>query len=187
MGGLKMRRVYIFGLVFVLGLSLLPLTASAASLRDIIKIGVVDMEKLFNEYASKSKAAMQLREKKAEYAKEIRRGLKQIKQMERSLRANSGILSSSEKRRRMAEIEYKKEELSALIARRNLQLAKDEEGLTQPILKEIYNAIRSVAARQGIKIVLDSRSNVAYHDSSLDITNLVMNRLRLMIMKQKKY
>ena len=165
----------------------MPIMMSAQTLRDIIKIGIVDMERLFNEYASRSRAAVQLREQKAEYAKEIRLGLRQIKQMEDSLQANRGLLSSSEKRRRMAEIEYKKQELSSLIAMRNLQLAKDEEGLTQPILRELYSAIRAVSARQGIKLVFDSRAGIAFHDMSLDITNLVMNRLRLVIVQEEKY
>jgi Skp family chaperone for outer membrane proteins len=180
-------RKFLLTVLFIAAVVLVPAAASAQTLRDIIKIGIVDMEKLFNEYASKSRAAVQLREQKAEYAKEIRLGLRQIKQMEESLQANSGILTNSEKRRRMAEIEYKKEELSSLIAMRNLQLAKEEEGLTQPILKEIYDAIRAVSARQGIKLVFDSRAGIAFHDMSLDITSLVMNRLRLVIIQEQKY
>jgi Skp family chaperone for outer membrane proteins len=156
------------------------------SLKDIIKIGIVDMKKLFDEYASKSSAAVALREKKEIYAKEIRAGLRDVKSMEERLRQRGGMMTSSEKRRRIAEIQYKKEELANLIAARNLQLEKDEEGLTGPILQEIYNAIRAVAGVQGIKIVLNSQAQIAYHDSDLDITELVLRRLRMQILRDRR-
>lgn len=181
-----MYRRVLFSAVLLLASAAIA-SLQGASLKDIIKVGVVDTEKLFAEYASKSRSALILRKRKARFAKEIRRGLERIKRMEQELRHSSGLMSDSERRRRMAEIEFKKDELATLIARRNRQLERAEKSITKPILKEIYAAIRDVARRQGVKVVLDSRSYIAYHDPGLDLTNLVMNRLRLRIYQKGKY
>ena len=177
-----MRRGMVFFAVLFTAVSL-----SGASLKDIIKPGVVDMTRLFNEYASKSRAALKLRKKKAKFAAEVRKQAMRIRKMEQELKEQLSGMSDSEKRRRISEIEFKKAELTRLIARRNKELAKEEKELSRPILKEIYSAIRAVANTQGVKIVFDSRSQIAYHDISLDLTEKVLNRLRLMIIRKRRY
>ena len=178
-----MRRVTLMLMTMLLGASALP----ASSLKDIIKPGVVDMTRLFDEYASKSKAAQDLREKKAKFAAEVRQQAELIKKMEQELKGLLAGMSDSEKRRRIAEIEFKKAELTRLIAQRNNELATEEKDLSKPILKDIYEAIRAVANKQGVKIVFDARSQIAYHDISLDLTDLVLNRLRLIMVQKKQY
>ena len=134
-----MRRVTLMLMTMLLGASALP----ASSLKDIIKPGVVDMTRLFDEYASKSKAAQDLREKKAKFAAEVRQQAELIKKMEQELKGLLAGMSDSEKRRRIAEIEFKKAELTRLIAQRNNELATEEKDLSKPILKDIYEAIRA--------------------------------------------
>jgi len=177
-----MRRSIVVVVVLLFSVSL-----SAASLKDIIKPGVVDMTRLFNEYASRSKATLKLRKKKAKFAAEVREQAMRIRKMEQELKEQLSGMSDSGKRQRVAEIEFKKAELTRLIAQRNKELASEERELSRPILKEIYAAIRTVANTQGVKIVFDSRSQIAYHDMSLDLTEKVLNRLRLMIIRKKQY
>ncbi len=179
-----MKRIVILA---VLAISMLPVVAQAASLKDIIKIGVVDMGKLFTEYASKSEASKNVREKKARFAKEIRDEAAVIRKMESDLKDQMAGASDSERRRRSAEIEFKKDELASLVARRNAELEKEERDITQPILEEIYEAVRFVANKQGVKIVLDSRSYIAYHDIELDLTEQVLLRLRLILSQKNRF
>ncbi|HPH01622.1 MAG TPA: OmpH family outer membrane protein [Spirochaetota bacterium] len=168
-------------------LCILPAMLPAASLKDIIKIGVVDMGKLFSEYASKSEASKSVREKKARFVKEIRDEAAVIRKMESDLKDQMAGASDSERRRRIAEIEFKKDELASLVARRNAELEKEERDITQPILQEIYEAVRFVANKQGIKIVLDSRSYIAYHDIELDLTQQVILRLRMILSQKQRF
>ncbi len=168
-------------------LFLVPMTLSAAKVKDIIKIGVVDMERLFNEYASKSKSARDLRKKKAEFAKEIKGKLQVIKKMASEFKKNSGSMSDSGRRRVAAEIDFKKNQLTAMIARKNRELSAEEKKLSKPILKEIYRQVQRVAKRNGFKMILESKTHVAYCDSELDITRKVLNRLRLIIKQKRQY
>ena len=179
-----MKRILVAALALAV---VLPVAGQAASLRDIIKVGVVDMEKLFNEYASKSESAKGLREKKARFSKEIRDELGVIRKMEQELKDQMAGASDGERRRRTAEIEFKKDELSNLIARRNTELEKEEKDLTKPILQEIYEAVRFVANKQGVKIVFDSRSYIAYSDIELDLTEMVLLRLRLILSQKQRF
>lgn len=160
---------------------------SAASLKDIIKIGVVDVEKLFKEYATRSKAARDLQLKRQQYAKEVNIKKKDIQKLEQQFLKEKAGLSSTEVMRRQMEIDFQKSQLLQLIDKRNKQLADEERKLTAPIQKEIYSAIRSVAQTQGIKIVLDSRNYVAYYDYTLDLTELVQNRLRYILYRKGQY
>ncbi|MCK4905937.1 MAG: OmpH family outer membrane protein [Spirochaetes bacterium] len=181
-------KYFIVIFILIMFVSLVyPITTSSSALKHIIKIGVVNIEKVFSEYAAKSKAAYGLRKKKAEFAKEIKKELVLIKKMEKEFKEQRSDLSDSEKRRRMSEIEFKKEELTNLIARRNKQLSREEKKLSSPILKEIKAAIRIVANREGVKLVLDSRSYVLYYDRTLDLTDKVVRRIRLIIMQKRKY
>lgn len=159
----------------------------SASLKDIIKIGVVDVEKLFKEYASKSKAARSLRLKRQQYAKEVNLKKKKIKKLEQQFLKEKPGLSSTEVMRRQMELDFQKSQLLKLIDKRNKQLAAEERRLTAPIQKEIYSAIRSVAQTQGVKIVLDSRNYVAYYDLKLDLTELVKKRLRYILYRKRQY
>lgn len=176
-----------FSVLAILLVFLLPMVVSGASLKDIIKIGVVDMNKLFTEYASKSEASKNVREKKARFAKEIRDEAAIIRKMESDLKDQMAGASDSERRRRTAEIEFKKDELSSLIARRNTELEREERDITKPILEEIYESVRFVANKQGVKIVLDSRSYIAYHDIELDLTEQVLLRLRLILSQKQRF
>ena len=73
----------------------------------------------------------------------------------------------------------------ALVGQEEAAVLAGERG-TGPILQEIYNAIRAVAGVQGIKIVLNSQAQIAYHDSDLDITELVLRRLRMQILRDRR-
>jgi len=164
-----------------------PMTLSAAKVKDIIKIGVVDMERLFNEYASKSKSARDLRKKKAKFHDEIKDKLKIIKKMESEFKKNSASMSDSGRRRVSAEIDFKKNQLTAMIARKNRELSAEEKKLSKPILREIYKQVQRVAKRNGFKMILESKTHVAYCDSELDLTRRVLNRLRLIIKNKRQY
>jgi len=47
--------------------------------------------------------------------------------------------------------------------------------------------VRFVANKQGVKIVLDSRSYIAYHDIELDLTEQVLLRLRLILSQKQRF
>jgi len=170
------------GVVVVLAL-FAPVFLSAQSLRDIIKIGVVDINKVYSEYASKSESARNLREKRARLNREVREEVAAIRKMENDLKERMRDVSESERRKRSLEIEFRRDEVASFLARRNTELDREEADLVSPMRNDIREAIRFVANRQGIKVVLDSLY-VSYSDIALDMTDAVLARMRL-ILSQK--
>jgi Skp family chaperone for outer membrane proteins len=159
---------------------LIPAAASAASLKDIIKIGIVDMGKVYAEYAEKSDNARRLREKRAKLNRQIREEAAAIRKMENDLKERMHGASESERRRRSAEIEFRKDEVANLLARGNADLDREEADIVKPMREDIYEAIRFVANKQGVKIVLDSLY-VGFSDIELDMTDAVLARVRLVL------
>ncbi|MDR2733975.1 MAG: OmpH family outer membrane protein [Spirochaetota bacterium] len=176
-----MKRIVYSAIVSAL---LISGTASAASLKDIIKIGIVDMGKVYAEYAEKSDNARKLREKRARLNRQIREEAAAIRKMENDLKERMHNTSENERRRRSAEIEFRKDEVANMLTRGNAELDREEADIVKPMREDIYEAIRFVANKQGVKIVLDSLY-VGFSDIELDMTDAVLARVRL-ILAQKQ-
>lgn len=176
-----MKRIIYGALMLAL---LVPGAVSAASLKDIIKIGIVDMGKVYADYAEKSDDARRLREKRAKLNRQIREEAAAIRKMENNLKERMHDTSESERRRRSAEIEFRKDEVANMLARGNAELDREEADIVKPMREDIFEAIRFVANKQGVKIVLDGLY-VGFSDIELDMTDAVLARVRL-ILAQKK-
>jgi outer membrane protein len=179
------KKALIWGIVCLLLMVCVPGVVSAASLRDIIKFGIVDMGRVYNEYAARSEEARNLREKRTRLNREIREEVAAIRRMEDDLRSRMRDASESERRRRTAEIEFRKDELASYLARRNNELDREEADIIRPMRDDISEAIRFVANRQGIKIVLD-RLYTIHSDIDLDITEAVLARIRLILSQRAR-
>ena len=179
------RRMLICGIVCLAVSLSIPGVLSAASLRDIIKFGIVDMSQVYSEYASKSEEARGLREKRARLNREVREEVAAIRKMEDDLKMHMRDVTEGERRRRTAEIEFRKDEVASFLARRNSELDREEANIIKPMRDDINEAIRFVANRQGIKIVFD-RLYTNYTDIELDITDAVIARVRLVLAQRAR-
>ena len=131
------------------------------------KIGYVNLSRLFNEYAKTADYERMLEEK----AK--RSGLyEKEKEIER-LRNQLLLLSERERQRKEQEIRERLEDIRRL----NLELTKERDEKMREILKDIEEAIREYALKNGFSLVLDDRV-VVYRDESLDLTDKVLEILK---------
>ena len=175
-----MKNICIVGCFAALITFCMPSVLAANTLRDIIKIGIVDMGRIFEEYANRSEEARQIREKREQLNREVREEVAAIRRLESNLRERMHDISDAERRRRSAEIEFRRDEIANYLARRNSELDREEADIAGPMREDIRASIRFVANRMGIKLVFDTR-HVAWNDFELDITEAVLARLRLVI------
>jgi Skp family chaperone for outer membrane proteins len=57
--------------------------------------------------------------------------------------------------------------------------AKRNKELTQPIVDKINKLVETIAKEQGLTMVFDvANANIVYADKSLDLTELVLTKLR---------
>lgn len=169
------------------------------------KIGVVDMEYLFNEYHKKKIADIDLK-KQAEtykkYADELGASLDKLQQEFKKLRDDSlnialsdverenKRLSAQDKYRQMKE---KEEELKSYsIEKQNLIKAKYEE-VRGALVDEIKAVVAKIAEANGYTIILDRSGRtlnqipaIAYANKEVDITDLVLTELNPDLKEKKK-
>lgn len=125
-------------------------------------IGVVDVQKVFDESNVVKDAKKKFAEKNAELQKEINKRQEQL-----NLAATKKEISAKEMKemedKYLKELEPKKKDLEALDAK-----------LSEDVKKEIEAAIKAVAKEQSLSITLDKRATV---DGGMDITDAVIKKL----------
>jgi outer membrane protein len=167
-------------------LALLTVPALAQS-----HIGVVDMQKLFNNYWKKTTAQAALDNHKAELAKEIKElsdGLDKAQAEYKSLieAANDQTLSQSERDKNRAAAEAKRtsiaesrDSLVRIQRQDEAQLSDQRERMSADILTDIQKAVSDQAKAKGYTLVLNSRAieSVVFTSGQDDITADTLKQL----------
>lgn len=153
-----------------------------------IKIGYVDVEKVFESYPDTDDVKAHLAKEKEKYEIEINKRKEEIASLEKSYQETFDKLTEDEKQRRESEISYKKEALSAFIDDANKRLDALKEKLVTPIYDKIRSVISKVSAEKGFSFVFRSSSQtVLYADKEFNITKDVMMRLNKELELDQRY
>lgn len=169
-----MRKNFIFIILLTLLLIVCGIGFSAIKL---VKIGVVNIEKVFAAYPGIADIQKRLKEERDKYEAEINRKKEEINILETTL-TNSN-LTEKDKEARLAEIEYKRKELSDFINNINEKLNALREELSTPVYKKIWTVIQRVGIQRGFSIILkQSSDSILYIDKEIDITEEVINKLK---------
>ena len=168
-------------LFFMVGLSV---NTARADL--VVKIGYVDLERIFNEYEKTKELEAKLKmenEADGEMLSERRQMIeKEIDKLREELETQALMLSESAKEKKQAEIEDRIEELdefSVYIERRSIDR---EAKYTDVILKDLDlrlpSIIKSVAEKEGYRFVFDRRSLFyVTPEKEFDLTGRVLAQL----------
>jgi outer membrane protein len=140
----------------------------------LIKIGVVDITRVFDEYPETKKATQALNKEYEEQKVRIDVLQDEITRLEDELK--NIMLSEEERERKKAMIEQKRKKLQELTTQAEQELLEKERKLTRKIIKKIYKAIKHLAEEKGISIVVD-KAGVLFSSPELDLTEEVINRL----------
>lgn len=144
--------------------------------QDDVKIGVVDIKLVFENYSVIKKAKLELNKKKENYLSEIKRIEDDINALENELKNKKKQLTPKDYRIALAKIELKKIKLNELIDKRNLELKKIEERIRKPVLKKILFIVEQIRKEKGYTVILNKNDVLAYHDK-IDLTKEVLERL----------
>ena len=126
------------------------------------KVGIVDGEKLFDEYP----AAQDASKKIADAQDELRDLIAETEK----------IYSEFEKQKKSeAEKLTKKKELQTKIDAKAQETKKMIEGLSAKIEDDILQAIKKISLEKGIEVVFDKRAVLS---GGVDITNIVSEQLK---------
>lgn len=147
------------------------LTASMVSAKDL-KIGVVDMQKLFNSYPGTQKAKDKLADFEKKKRDDLSDSAQEIKDLEKDLSDSNSVLSEKQKARKTSEYKTKMAAFSQAQEEAQKEVMAKESDMTQTIIGEIKDLVATVAKNKDIDLVLDLDKTV-YAKDAVDLTDEV--------------
>ena len=162
--------------VFLLGLVFLW-TAAPCWAAEVIKIGVIDLQKCIQQSETGKKASKGLQEKADRIKKELEAKRDELKKLSEEYNKikESKILSADAKREREKDLIRKDEDLRELVRKKEGEMQKDEYTAMQPLLNELFEVTKKLAKDEGFTMILESKSGVVYFNKPVeDITEKVI-------------
>jgi outer membrane protein len=147
-----------------------------------VKIGLVDANRVMNEYQATAAATAEFNEFVDQYRDSATTLKRKIDDLKSEVETQKLLLSEEARLRKIDEIEalttsYNQFLQNVFGTRGKVEQKNDE--LMAPLLQKINNAIAKIAEQEGFQIILDLSEGVYYASSDLDVTDLVVNELNL--------
>lgn len=143
-----------------------------------LRIGVVDFDRLLQNAPQAQTAMRTLREEFAPREREVRAQEEQLQTLEERLQQGEGLMGEEERR----ELEREHRDLQRELNRKKQEVVEDinlrrneELGRLQRLL---VDEVQSYAQAQGYDIVVSRAMGVVYADSSVDITEPILQALQ---------
>lgn len=163
-----MTVVMLWGLVFLWG-------AAPAWSGDVLKIGVIDLQKCIQQSEAGKKASKGLQEKADRIKKDLETKRDELKKLSEEFNKKSNVLSAEAKREKEKELIRKDEDLRELVRKKEEEMRKDEYNAMQPLLTELFEVTKKLAKDEGYTLILESKSGVVYFTKPVDdITDKVI-------------
>jgi outer membrane protein len=159
------RGVFLAGII--LGIMVLVSSAHAAD-----KFAYVDLSKIFAEYNKTKDYDKILETKEGAYEKERNKKVDQVKKLQEKME----LLSEKEKEAKTKDLQEKFKSLQEFDRQQQTDLRKDQDEKMREILKDIEEAVRKHAKKEGYTLVFNDRVLV-YQTKSMDISNKIVGML----------
>lgn len=162
-----MKRISIFLSMVFLGLIMLMGSAVAAD-----KFGYVDLSRTFSEYAKTKDYDKILNDKQGIYTTERDKKVADIKQLQDKI----NLLNDKEKETKKGELENKIKDLQEFDRQKQTDLRKEQDDKMKEVLKDIEDAVKQYAEKEGYTMVFNDRVLV-YQTKNMDISDKVIEIL----------
>jgi len=136
------------------------------------KFAYVDLSRLFSEYTKTKEYDKTLNGKQDAYRAEMDSKTNEVKQFQDKM----NLLSDKEKEAKKAEFETKVKSLQDFERQKLTDLRKEQDERMKEIFKDIEEAVKQYAEKEGYALVFNDRVFV-YQTKNMDITDKVMDIL----------
>lgn len=136
------------------------------------KFGYVDLSRIFSEYKKTKDYDKILGDKEQLYSAERDKKLGEVKDLQNKI----NLLSSKEKETKKTDVENKVKDLQEYDRQKQTDLRKEQDEKMKEILKDIEDAVKQYASKEGYTMVFNDRVLV-YQDKTLDITDKIVEIL----------
>jgi len=139
---------------------------------DELKIGYVNLARVFDEYERTKTTDAMLEKKGKQKETELEAKLNELKKLRQSLE----LLSDEAREAKSREIEEKSEELQRFRTSTARDLRRERDRIAREILEEIQRGIAEHAKANGFSLIVDERS-LLYGQPAYDVTTNILKLL----------
>ncbi len=143
----------------------------------LIKVGAVDLQRVFEKSEGRQLAEGQLSSKREEFEKQRTTKEEEIKKLKDEFESKKSSMNSADKDKMEMDIRSKMLDLKFFIDDSNTKLMEEENKLLEPLIGDIKDVIRAVSIKYGYDIILDKSTYILYIDKEFDITDDVITEL----------
>jgi outer membrane protein len=146
------------------------------------KIGYVDTDFILNSIPEYKAAQTEIDKLSVDWQKEIEAKISEIDKLYKAYQADAILLTDDMKKKRENEIINKEKEVKELQKQRfgvDGELFKKRQELVKPLQDKVYSAVKTVAEKSGLAIILDKAGQVAilYANTKYDKSDDVLTYL----------
>ena len=166
----------------VWAVSVLCLTVPVPAVAADLKIGFIDSERIFAEYAGTQEAQKSFNREVQELTKTAKEKKTEIDDLQRKLDAQGPMLSEAKRDEQNQVLQKKIAEYDAFVQKNwgpQGSVSKLNEQYLKPIVDRVHKIVSAIGSSEGYSIILDAADgNIIFGDKSLDLTDRVLDQLR---------
>lgn len=141
-----------------------------------LKIGVVDVEKIYSEFEKSKQLKDEIQNKRTEKQIELSKKQAELKKLKDEYEQKKSKLKDEEKKDYEKRINDLTLEINTYVRLTNQQLIDENRRKTQALLNEIAKVIQDYATKNGYDLIVDKKS-LPYFSSSFDISDEIIKIL----------
>jgi outer membrane protein len=130
----------------------------------------VDLTKVFSEYTKTKDFDKSLGDRQKAYEAERDKMINELKQLQDKM----NLLSDKEKEAKRPDLETKVKNFQDVDRQKQADLRKEQDEKMKELLKDINDAIKQFAEKEGYTLIFNDRILV-YQDKNLDITDKIID------------
>lgn len=147
-----------------------------------LKIGFIDSERIFSEYAGTQEAQKSFNREVQELTKTAREKKTEIDDLQRKLDSQGPMLSEAKRDEQNQVLQKKIADYDAFVQKNwgpKGAVSQLNEQYLRPIVDRVHKIVTTFGSDEGYSIILDAADgNIIFGDHALDLTDRVLEQLR---------
>src|SRR5213594_213010 len=166
----------------VWAVSVLCLTVSRPAVAADLKIGFIDSERIFAEYAGTQEAQKSFNREVQELTKTAKEKKVEIDDLQRKLDSQGPMLSEAKRDEQNQALQKKIADYDAFVQKNwgpQGSVSKLNEQFLKPIVDRVHKIVTTFGSDEGYSIILIAADgNIIFGDHNLDLTDRVLEQLK---------
>ena len=158
---------------------------SVASLyaEDVVKIGIVDLQKIFEESSAGKLVRSEINKKGKEMEADLKSKGGEIEELKKKLEREAAVMSREQRETKEREIEIKILDIKRLKGRYNDELLKLQNTKLESMKKDIFEVVQDMGKKGGYLLIIE-KLGVLYSPNTIDVTEELIKQYNDRFAKQ---